>query len=201
MGIKKWFKIQMAKRAAAYNKVVLHKVINLPPDAIVELTKDENDLLSKLVKSVQPSQFITRKGRITYTLPSLEDVTLWDMLETRRADTATSSIEAWTGGRYSPDTVLDAIKASKYISEQVENANKLESYLFQTMRGGQDADEDDQIKQAKNLLGIVQLTSELFKCTFAEAKQINYSDAILAISKRNEEIEKEKEQLRKQRAQ
>ncbi|WAX17467.1 hypothetical protein PM116P2_00048 [Parabacteroides phage PM116P2] len=76
-------------------------------------------------------------------------------------------------------------------------ADQLERYLFQSNGGV--SDEDDQIKQAKNLLSIVQLTAELFHCSFEEAKQMNYSDAILAISKRNEEIEKEKQQLKNSR--
>ena len=190
---KKWY----LKQVARHNVQVLKRIINLPPDTVVELTRDENALLSKVIKSVEASQFITRHGRIVYTLPSTETVTLWNLLEARRAETATESIEAWTGDQYSPDTVLDAVKASKYINEQLETADQLERYLFQSNGGASDT--DDQIKQAKNLLSIVQLTAELFHCSFEEAKQMNYSDAILAISKRNEEIEKEKQQLKNAR--
>ena len=190
---KKWY----LKQVARHNVQVLKRIINLPPDTVVELTRDENALLSKVIKSVEASQFITRNGRIVYTLPSTETVTLWNLLEARRAETATESIEAWTGDQYSPDTVLDAVKASKYINEQLETADQLERYLFQSNGGASDT--DDQIKQAKNLLSIVQLTAELFHCSFEEAKQMNYSDAILAISKRNEEIEKEKQQLKNAR--
>ena len=190
---KKWY----LKQVARHNVQVLKRIINLPPDTVVELTRDENALLSKVIKSVQASQFITRNGRIVYTLPSMETVTLWNLLEARRAETATGSIEAWTGDQYSPDTVLDAVKASKYINEQLETADQLERYLFQSNGGASDT--DDQIKQAKNLLSIVQLTAELFHCSFEEAKLMNYSDAILAISKRNEEIEKEKQQLKNAR--
>lgn len=190
---KKWYLRQVAR----HNVQVLKRIINLPPDTVVELTRDENALLSKVIKSVEASQFITRNGRIVYTLPSMETVTLWNLLEARRAETATESIEAWTGDQYSPDTVLDAVKASKYINEQLETADQLERYLFQSNGGA--SDENDQIKQAKNLLSIVQLTAELFHCSFEEAKQMNYSDAILAISKRNEEIEKEKQQLKNAR--
>lgn len=190
---KKWYLRQVAR----HNVQVLKRIINLPPDTVVELTRDENALLSKVIKSVEASQFITRNGRIVYTLPSTETVTLWNLLEARRAETATASIEAWTGDQYSPDTVLDAVKASKYITEQLETADQLERYLFQSNGGASDT--DDQIKQAKNLLSIVQLTAELFHCSFEEAKQMNYSDAILAISKRNEEIEKEKQQLKNAR--
>ena len=190
---KKWY----LKQVARHNVQVLKRIINLPPDTVVELTRDENALLSKVIKSVEASQFITRNGRIVYTLPSMETVTLWNLLEARRAETATGSIEAWTGEQYSPDTVLDAVKASKYINEQLEIADQLERYLFQSNGGASDT--DDQIKQAKNLLSIVQLTAELFHCSFEEAKLMNYSDAILAISKRNEEIEKEKQQLKNAR--
>lgn len=59
---------------------------------------------------------------------------------------------------------------------------------------------DENIKQAKNLLGLVQVTAELFHCSFDEAKQINYSGAMLAIAKRNDEIEKEKRELKKQQS-
>ena len=191
---KKWY----LKQVARHNVRVLHKIINLPPDSVIEITRDESALLDKVVNMVQGSQYITRRGRITYTLPNMETVTLWNVLEARRAETATARIEAWTGDKYSPDTVLDAIKASKYITEQLEVADRFEEYLFQG-KGGAD-DSDDEIKQAKNLLSIVQLTAELFHCSFEDAKQMNYSDAILAISKRNEEIEKEKQQIKNQRS-
>ncbi|MFT0262956.1 hypothetical protein [Bacteroides faecis] len=39
---------------------------------------------------------------------------------------------------------------------------------------------------------MVQITSELFNCSFEDAKKINYSDVILAISKRHDEVEKQK---------
>ena len=44
----------------------------------------------------------------------------------------------------------------------------------------------------------MQITAELFHCSFEDAKQINYSDAMLAIAKRNDEIEKEKREMKKQ---
>ena len=59
------------------------------------------------------------------------------------------------------------------------------------------APEDDPIKEAKNVLTLVQATAELFKCTFEEAKRINYLDAMLALSKRHEENEKQKAEMKK----
>ena len=76
---KKWYLRQVAR----HNVQVLKRIINLPPDTVVELTRDENALLSKVIKSVEASQFITRKGCIIYTLPSMETVTLWNQLEAR----------------------------------------------------------------------------------------------------------------------
>ena len=71
--------------------------------------------------------------------------------------------------------------------------------LHNLMPGGESAlTGDETIKQAKNLLGLVQITAELFHCSFEDAKQINYSDAMLAIAKRNDEIEKEKREMKKQ---
>ena len=58
----------------------------------------------------------------------------------------------------------------------------------------------EEIRQAKNLLGLVQVTAELFHCSFEDAKKMNYSDAMLAIAKRNDEIEKEKKELKKQQS-
>ena len=111
--------------------------------------------------------------------------------------------QAWTDDNYEPVTVVDAVKLDKFIAKQLEIADGLEQVIFQNMhgKGGESAlTGDENIKQAKNLLGLVQVTAELFHCSFDEAKQINYSDAMLAIAKRNDEIEKERRELRKQQS-
>jgi hypothetical protein len=122
------------------------------------------------------------------------------MLETRRAEDANERIKAWTDDNYEPETILDAAKLDKFIVSQMEIADGLEQIVFQNMKpGGESAlTGDENIKQAKNLLGLVQITAELFHCSFEDAKQINYSDAMLAIAKRNDEIEKEKREMKKQ---
>ena len=44
---------------------------------------------------------------------------------------------------------------------------------------------------------MVQATAEAFNSSFAEAKKVNYLDAILALAKRHEDIEKEKAEIKK----
>ena len=88
----------------------------------------------------------------------------------------------------------------KYIREQIKTADNLERMLFPQGAGGPDAEPDaepDTLKEAKNILTLVQATAELFNCSFEEAKRINYLDAILALSKRHEEVEKEKAEMKK----
>ena len=120
------------------------------------------------------------------------------MLETRRAEGSLERIKAWTGDNYEATTVADAVKLDKFIRECLETADNLERALFSSVTGGESAlTGGEEIKEAKNLLGIVQTTADLFKCTFEEAKRMNYADAIVAMSKRHDEIEKEKRDIKK----
>lgn len=186
---------------AINNRKVLLRVANLPANGTVRITKDEEKLLKDMIKYCRPSQVATRNGKAVYRLRDVEGITLWPMLETRRAEDANGRIKAWTDDNYEPETIIDAAKLDKFIAKQLEIADGLEQVIFQNMhgKGGESAlTGDENIKQAKNLLGLVQITAELFHCSFEDAKQINYSDAMLAIAKRNDEIEKEKRELKKQ---
>lgn len=168
--------------------LALRTLANLPPDAAIGLSEDDAQLLRVMSTLLLPSRWITRRGRIDFTCPSLEDVTLWQMIETRQAETALERISGWTGG-YAPETVADMIKLTKYIAEEVEKADQFERML---LPGGGGPTESNPISEAKSVLGMVQLASELMHCTFEEAKLINYSDVILAISARHEEVERQK---------
>lgn len=168
--------------------LALRTLASLPPDAAIGLSEDDAQLLRTMSSLLLPSRWITRNGRIDFTCPSLEDVTLWQMIETRQAETALERISGWTGG-YAPETVADMIKLTKYIAEEVEKADQFERML---LPGGGGSTESNPIAEAKSVLGMVQLASELMHCTFEEAKLINYSDVILAISARHEEVEKQK---------
>lgn len=186
---------------AINNRKVLLRVANLPANGTVRITKDEEKLLKDMIKYCRPSQVATRNGKAVYRLRDVEGITLWSMLETRRAEDANGRIKAWTDDNYEPETIFDAAKLDKFIVKQLEIADALEQVIFQNMhgKGGESAlTGDENIKQAKNLLGLVQVTAELFHCSFEDAKQINYSDAMLAIAKRNDEIEKEKREMKKQ---
>lgn len=184
---------------AINNRKVLLRVANLPANGTVRITKDEEKLLKDMIKYCRPSQVATRNGKAVYRLRDVEGITLWSMLETRRAEDANGRIKAWTDDNYEPETILDAAKLDKFIVSQMEIADGLEQVVFQNMKqtGESALTGDETIKQAKNLLGLVQITAELFHCSFEDAKQINYSDAMLAIAKRNDEIEKEKREMKK----
>ena len=93
MKVKMWF-------STIKNILILKRIANLRTDARLSMTQDEQRLLTALVEKLEPSNLITRNGKITYKAPTLEDVTLWDMLETRRADGSVERIHAWTGGKY-----------------------------------------------------------------------------------------------------
>lgn len=172
--------------------LALRTLANLPPDAAMDLSEDDAQLLRVMSNLLLPSRWITRNGRIDFTCPSLEDVTLWQMLETRRAETALERIRAWTVG-YVPEAVADMIKLTKYIAEELEKADQFERML---LPGGSGSVEGNPISEAKSILGMVQLASELMHCTFEEAKLINYSDVILAISARHEEVERQKSKIK-----
>ena len=181
------------------NRAVLLHLANLPPSGNVMMTGDEEKLLSLMVKLVKPSQVVTRNGKAVYRLKSLDEMGLWAVLEARRAEDVIGRIEAWTGEEYSPKTVIDAAKLDKFITEQLEYADNLEGVLFQSMgKGDQNTfTGSDEVRKAKNLLGLIQVTAELFHCSFEDAKKMNYSDAILAIAKRHDEVEKEKRDAKK----
>lgn len=181
------------------NRAVLLRIANLPPTGTVSLTGDEEKLLNLMVKLVVPSQVVTRNGKAVYRIKSIDEMGLWAVLEARRADDAIGRIEAWTGEEYSPKTVIDAAKLDKFITEQLEYADNLEGVLFQSMgKGDQNTfTGSDEVRKAKNLLGLIQVTAELFHCSFEDAKKMNYSDAILAIAKKHDEVEKEKQDAKK----
>lgn len=195
----KRFRKYLLKFNMLRNRAVLLHIANIPPSGNVMMTGDEEKLLSLMVKFVKPSQVVTRDGKAIYRIKSLDEMGLWDVLETRRAEDAIRRIEAWTNEEYSPKTVIDAVKLDKFIAEQLENADNLESVLFQSMgKGDQNTfTGSDEVRKAKNLLGLIQVTAELFHCSFEDAKKMNYSDAILAIAKKHDEVEKEKRDAKK----
>ena len=190
------------KIANIRNRAVMLRIANMPADGTVRMTRDEELLLKDLIKYLKPSQVATRNGKAVYRLKGIEEIGLWTILEARRAEDALERIKAWTDDNYEPVTVVDAVKLNKFIVKQLEIADGLEQIVFQNMKqtGESALTGDENIKQAKNLLGLVQVTAELFHCSFEDAKQINYSDAMLAIAKRNDEIEKEKRELKKQQS-
>lgn len=181
------------------NRAVLLRIANLPPTGIVTLTDDEEKLLNLMVKLILPSQVATRNGKAVYRMKSIDEMGLWAVLEARRAGDAVARIEAWTGKEYTPKTVIDAAKLDKFIAEQLDYADKLEQVLFQQMTNsaGNTFTGDEEIRKAKNLMGLIQITAELFHCSFEEAKKMNFTDAILAIAKRHDEVEKEKRDAKK----
>lgn len=168
--------------------MAMRAIANLRPDEMRELSEDDAELLRTMSEYLLPSQWITRNGRIHYTCPLLEDITLWQMIEARMAETAMDRIKGWTGG-YVPETIADMMKLTKFIAGEMERADQFESVLLPTGGG---TSESNPIAEAKSVLGMVQLASELMHCTFEEAKLINYSDVILAISARHEEVERQK---------
>lgn len=186
--IKEAYKWTIRRISRKQRLLALRTLANLPPDAAMDLSEDGAQLLRVMSNLLLPSRWITRNGRIDFTCPSLEDITLWQMIETRQAETALERISGWTGG-YAPETVADMIKLTKYIAEEVEKADQFERML---LPGGSGSVESNPISEAKSVLGMVQLASELMHCTFEEAKLINYSDVILAISARHEEVERQK---------
>ena len=181
------------------NRAVLLRIANLPPTGTVSLTGDEEKLLNLMVKLILPSQVVTRNGKAVYRVKSIDEMGLWAVLEARRAEDAVARIEAWTNGEYTPKTVIDAAKLDKFIAEQLDYADKLEQVLFQQMSNsdGNTFTGDEEIRKAKNLLGLIQITAELFHCSFEEAKKMNFTDAILAIAKKHDEVEKEKRDAKK----
>lgn len=188
------------------NAKQLEFICNLHPCYEGRLTSEQSKLLEKVSEYVQADRFVTKNRRVVYTLPSIEQVTLWQLIETRRAETATEKVTKWCTldeyqpAEYSPDNIYHLLSTMKYIRSQIEAADALEKQLFPQGAGGPDAEPDaepDTLKEAKNILTLVQATAELFNCSFEEAKRINYLDAILALSKRHEEIEKEKAEMKK----
>ena len=100
---------------AINNRKVLLRVANLPANGTVRITKDEEKLLKDMIKYCRPSQVATRKGKAVYRLRDVEGITLWSMLETRRAEDANGRIKAWTDDNYEAETILDAAKLDKFI--------------------------------------------------------------------------------------
>lgn len=181
------------------NRAVLLRIANLPPTGNVMLTGDEEKLLNLMVKLILPSQVVTRNGKAVYRVKSIDEMGLWAVLEARRANDAIARIEAWTSEEYTPKTVIDVAKLDKFIAKQLEYADSLENTLFQQIpkNDGNTFTGPEEIRKAKNLMGLIQITAELFHCSFEEAKKMNFTDAILAIAKKHDEVEKEKRDAKK----
>lgn len=192
-----WWKI-----CRRYNAKQLEYICNLHPNYKGGLTSDQAATLNAVAEYVQADRFVTKNRRVVYTLPGIEQVTLWQLIETRRAETATEKVTKWCTpvegqpAEYSPDNIYHLLSTMKYIKEQIGAADALEKQLFPQGAGGPDT-EADELKEAKNILTLVQATAEAFNCSFAEAKKVNYLDAILALAKRHEDIEKEKAEIKK----
>lgn len=186
--IKEAWKWTVRRISRKQRLMAMRAIANLSPDEMRELSEDDAELLRTMSEYLLPSQWITRNGRIHYTCPLLEDITLWQMIEARMAETAVDRIKGWTGG-YVPETIADMVKMSKFIAGEIDRADQFERVLLPA--GGGKA-ESNPIAEAKSVLGMVQLAAELMHCTFEEAKLINYSDVILAISARHEEVERQK---------
>ena len=181
------------------NRAALLAVANFPASATVRMTRDEKLLLDDLCKYIEPSNLATRNGKVVYRLAPLEEITLWAMLETRRAEGSLERIKAWTGDNYEAYSIAEVVKLDKFIREALKDADGLERMLFANVPNTESAlTGAAEVKEAKNLLGIVQTAADLFKCSFEQAKQLNYTDAIIAMSKKHDEVEKEKKELKKQ---
>lgn len=186
--IKEAYKWTIRRISRKQRLMAMRAIANLRPDEMRELSEDDAELLRTMSEYLLPSQWITRNGRIRYTCPLLEDITLWQMIEARMAETAIDRIKGWTGG-YVPETIADMVKMSKFIAGEIDRADQFERVL---LPAGGGKVESNPIAEAKSVLGMIQLAAELMHCTFEEAKLINYSDVILAISARHEEVERQK---------
>lgn len=195
----KRFRKYLLKFNMLRNRAVLLHIANLPPSGNVMMTGDEEKLLSLMVKLVKPSQVVTRNGKAVYRVKSIDEMGLWAVLEARRAEDSIGRIEAWTGEEYTPKTIIDAAKLDKFIAEQLEYADNLENALFQQIQksDGNTFTGTEEIRKAKNLMGLIQITAELFHCSFEDAKKMNFTDALLAIAKKHDEVEKEKRDAKK----
>ncbi|MFT0295630.1 hypothetical protein [Bacteroides faecis] len=126
----RWLWKTFVRLTSRYQRLMqLRRIANLKPDAVESLSQDEAALLHYMSEYLIPSRWVTRNGQIIYTCPSVEDVTLWQMIEARRAETVLERISGWTGG-YVPETVADMVKLTKYIVEQIGQADELERVLL-----------------------------------------------------------------------
>lgn len=185
--LRKLRRFVILKLTIKQREMVMTRLANLKPSAMVELSQEESVLIRELSKHLLPSRLVTRAGKVVHMIPELSEVTLWQMIEARRAETAIERIVGWCGG-YAPDTVADMVRLSKFIEGEINTANELERALLPGSARSQGT--SDPISEAKAVLGLLQITAELSMCSKEDAKKENYSDAMLAISKRNDEVER-----------
>ena len=84
--IKEAYKWAIRRISRKQRLLALRTLANLPPDAAMDLSEDDAQLLRVMSNLLLPSRWITRNGRIDFTCPSLEDITLWQMIETRQVE-------------------------------------------------------------------------------------------------------------------
>ena len=136
-----WWKI-----CRRYNAKQLEFICNLHPNYKGALTSDQAATLNAVAEYVKGDPFIVKNRNLVYRIPRIEDVTLWQVIEARRSETASEKVTKWCTpiehepSEYAPDNVYHLLCATKYIKEQIEIAyrgcNTMAGYRGQTLRDG-----------------------------------------------------------------
>ena len=82
-----WWKI-----CGYYNRKQLEYICNLHPNYKGGLTSDQAATLNAVAEYAKADPFIVKNGKLVYRIPRIEDVTLWQVIEARRSETATEKV-------------------------------------------------------------------------------------------------------------
>ena len=85
-----WWKI-----CGYYNRKQLEYICNLHPNYKGGLTSDQAATLNAVAEYAKADPFIIKDRKLVYRIPRIEDVTLWQVIEARRSETATEKVTKW----------------------------------------------------------------------------------------------------------
>lgn len=158
----------------------VEKIINADVDG--KFTQFEIDVIGQLIEHIQPDANIERKGKVIYTLPSLKEVTIFQVQKCRELMNKglDSWLSVWLDGTSIKLTKIgDVIKAKKYIRQQLDIAYRTEQHLFGG--GGESDSEEDALSVPIATINLIKIIADFKGIDFDTACKEKYENALLIL--------------------
>lgn len=190
LGLMHWAKDRLTLK---HNEIVITQLLNKNINA--NISKDEAEILKQLENSMGLSPNITRKGKVIFKMPYIDNVPFGRVMEARRCagkGKVREMIAAYTG----KDSIIhvgDVLVASKWIGAQLIQADNFEKSIFGF--GGEQI--SGVIDEACSELNMLQIIAEAMNIKTEEARGILYKDAIICLINKKKEYDRQAKEIAK----